>query len=136
MQLDAGAGGGQPPGVFDVLVAEDVQCTDFQVRCGHPGEVRRTGRRRRRRHVHGADLVSEQGVPSGVVVVVGPEGEGGKRRIGCCSAVIEHWVDQDLAGHMQPRPEAALAEAVRLVPRLHARAERLWCITHELSLFQ
>ena len=43
MQLDGGADGGQPAGVFDVLVAEDVQLADFQVRRDERG--RRIARR-------------------------------------------------------------------------------------------
>jgi hypothetical protein len=68
---------------------------------GSPGQIGGTGRGRRFRYSRGTGLVTQQGVPAGVVVVVGPAGEGHQSRIGDRGAVIEHRVDQDLPGHGQ-----------------------------------
>jgi hypothetical protein len=84
--------------IADALVSKDVQFTDFDVRVGQTREVSCASGRRFSWYFGSADRVTEQRMPTGVIVVVTPSGVRHQERVRCGVAIVEHGIDQDLPG--------------------------------------
>ena len=97
VEFDLHAGAAQLSGVFEALVAEDVELADLDVGGREASSVDDACWGGVRRDVMSSGCVAEQRLPAGDVVVVGPRGEGGQLGVGCRVAIVEHRIDQELA---------------------------------------